>query len=52
MKKLIIPLLFCCLPLAAGPQAPPSNMDVFDGCGMEGSAKTASVKALNRLKNR
>jgi len=52
VKKLIIPLLFCFLPLAAGPQAPPPNMDVFDGCGMDGTATSASLKGLNRLKNR
>jgi hypothetical protein len=28
------------------------NLDVLDGCGMEGSSKIASVKKLNRLKNR
>jgi len=27
-------------------------MDVFDGCGMDGSAKTANLKKLNQLKNR
>jgi len=52
VKKLIIPLLFCFLPLAAGPQAPPPNMDIFDGCGMEGSATSTRLKNLNRLKNR
>jgi hypothetical protein len=27
-------------------------MDDFDGCGMDGSAKTANLKKLNQLKNR
>jgi len=27
-------------------------MDVFDGCGMDGTAKTANLKKLNNLKNR
>jgi len=27
-------------------------MDVFDGCGMDGTAKGASLKKLNQLKNR
>jgi len=27
-------------------------MDVFDGCDMDGSAKTANLKKLNQLKNR
>jgi hypothetical protein len=47
---ILLPLYF--LLLGASPQAPPSNMDDFDGCGMEGSATPARVKALNRLKNR
>jgi hypothetical protein len=27
-------------------------MDVFDGCGMDGSATTANLKKLNQMKNR
>ena len=52
MKRTLILLPLCFLFLGANPQAPPSNMDVFDGCGMEGSATPARLKALNRLKNR
>ena len=52
MKRLLIFLPVCFLLLGATPQAPPPNMDVFDGCGMEGSATPARLKALNRLKNR
>jgi hypothetical protein len=51
MKRLII-LPLCLLFLGANAQAPPSNMDDFDGCGMDGSATTARLKALNQLKNR
>ncbi len=50
LKRLLCLLLFCFFSLAAVPQ--PSNMDVFDGCGLEGSATSASLKGLNRLKNR
>ena len=52
MKRLIILLPLCFLFLGANAQAPPSNMDDFDGCGMDGSAKTANLKKLNQLKNR
>src|SRR6266852_4129160 len=51
MKRLIILLPLCFLFLGANAQAP-SNMDVFDGCGMDGSAKTANLKKLNQMKNR
>jgi hypothetical protein len=52
MRKPIVLLLLCFSFLGANAQAPPSNMDVFDGCGMDGSAKTANLKKLNELKNR
>jgi len=52
VKRTLILLPLCFLLLGASPQAPPSNLDVFDGCGMEGSATSARLKALNRLKNR
>ena len=52
MKRTLILLPLCFLLLGGTPKAPPSNMDVFDGCGMEGSAKSASLKKLNQLKNR
>lgn len=51
MRRTLL-LSLCFLLLGASPQAPPSNLDVFDGCGMEGSATPARLKALNRLKNR
>ena len=52
MKRLIVLLPLCLLFLGANAQAPPSNMDDFDGCGLEGTAKTANLKKLNHLKNR
>jgi hypothetical protein len=52
MKRTIILLLLCFLFQGAKAQAPPANMDVFDGCGLDGSAKTATLKKLNQLKNR
>ncbi len=52
MKRTLILLPLCFLLLGASPQAPPSNMDVFDGCGMEGRTNNASLKKLNQLKNR
>jgi len=52
MKRLSILLTMCFLLLSANAQAPPADMDVFDGCGMEGTAKTANLKKLNQLKNR
>ena len=52
MKRLIILLPLCYLFLGANAQVPPPNMDVFDGCGMDGSAKTANLKKLNQMKNR
>src|SRR5713226_1782527 len=52
MKKTLILLPLCLLLLGASRQPLPSNMDVFDACGMEGSATPARLKALNRLKNR
>ena len=52
MKRTLILLPLCILLLGATPKAPPSNMDVFDGCGMKGSAKSASLRKLNQLKNR
>lgn len=52
MKRLSTLLPFCFFLLGANAQAPPSNMDVFDGCGMEGKTNSASLKKLNQLKNR
>ena len=52
MKRLVILLPLCFSLLGANAQAPTSNMDDFDGCGMDGSATTARLKALNQLKNR
>lgn len=52
IQRSIVLLLLCILFLAAKAQAPPGNMDVFDGCSLDGSAKTANLKKLNQLKNR
>jgi hypothetical protein len=52
MKRPIILLVSCFFLLGAKAQTPSSNMDVFDGCGLDGSAKTATLKKLNQLKNR
>src|SRR5260370_27805722 len=52
MRKPIILLLLCFSFLGANAQGPPPDMDVFDGCGLDGSAKTANLKKLNQLKNR
>ena len=52
MKKLLIPLFLFFSFLVASAQAPVSNMDDFEGCGMDGTATTARLKALNQLKNR
>src|SRR5260370_16641729 len=52
MRKPIILLLLCFSFLGAHAQAPPPDMDVFDGCGLDGSAKTANLKKLNQSKNR
>lgn len=52
MKRLIVFLLLGLLLPEAKAQAPPSNMDVFDGGGMDGSAESASLKQPNQLKNR
>ncbi len=52
MKRLIILLPLCFLFLGANAQAPPSNMDDFDGCKLDGTATTARLKNLNQLKNR
>jgi hypothetical protein len=51
MRKFIV-LPLCFLLLAARNQTPQANMDVFDGCPMEGTARTANLKKLNQLKNR
>jgi hypothetical protein len=32
--------------------APARNLEIFDGCGMEGDARSLGVRALDRLKNR
>ena len=49
MKRLIILLPLCFLFLGANAQAPPSSMDDFDGCGLDGTAKTANLKKLNQI---
>jgi hypothetical protein len=52
MKSSVALMSLCVLFVGANAQAPPSNMDEFDGCGMDGSATSASLKNLNHLKNR
>src|SRR5947207_5776668 len=52
MKTLMILLSLGFAFLGANAQAPVSNMDDLDGCGMDGSATTARLKALNQFKNR
>jgi hypothetical protein len=52
MKLSFALLVFGSLAITPGPQAPTSNMDDFDGCTLEGTAKSASLQALNRNKNR
>lgn len=51
VKRPLIIAAFCFVFSVANAQAP-ANMDVFDGCGMEGTAKGANLKKLNQLKNR
>lgn len=46
MNKHTILLLLCFLPFRVNAQ------DVFDGCGMDGTAKKANLQKLNQLKNR
>ena len=52
MRRFAIVLPLCFLLLGAKKESPQDNMDVFDGCGMEGSTKNANLKKLNQLKNR
>jgi len=52
MRRFAILLPLCFLLLGAKNQTPPANMDVFDGCSMGGTARTANLKKLNQLKNR
>lgn len=52
MRRFAALLPLCFLLLGAKNQTPPANMDVFDGCNMDGTAKTANLKKLNELKNR
>lgn len=52
MRKFVAVLPLCFLLLAAKTQPPQNNMDVFDGCGMEGTARSANLQKLNQLKNR
>jgi hypothetical protein len=52
MKKVLTLALLCLVPFINTPQTDTTNMDDFDGCGLEGTAKTASLKALNLNKNR
>ena len=49
MRKFAAFLSLCFLVAAANPA---SNLDVFDGCGLNGTARSAALKRLNQLKNR
>jgi hypothetical protein len=47
--------IFLCLCLAApafAQGADSSSLEIYNGCGMEGDARSPGVQALNRLKNR
>lgn len=53
MSKFVAFLSVCFVVMAANAQTPPApTFDVFDGCGLSGTAKSASLKHLNQLKNR
>jgi hypothetical protein len=52
MKIILILTLLCATPLLRSPQTTPTNMDDFDGCGLDGTAKSTSLKILNHNKNR
>lgn len=52
MRMLTACLCLSFLAIQANAQAPPSNMDVFDGCGLSGTAKSTRLTKLNQLKNR
>lgn len=47
--------IFLCLSLAVPAHAQgadSNNLEIYNGCGMEGDARSSGVQALNRLKNR
>src|ERR1035437_7745482 len=47
--------IFLCLSLAVPAHAlgaDSNNLEIYNGCGMEGDARSLGVRALNRLKNR
>lgn len=52
MKTFAICLLLSLVTIASNAQAPSSDMDTFDGCGLSGNAKSANLTKLNQLKNR
>jgi hypothetical protein len=50
-----LPIIVLCLSLAVpvhAQAAGSSNLEIYNGCGMEGDARSFGVQALNRLKNR
>jgi hypothetical protein len=57
-KSCVFPvvLLFCSLAATfsapAQSQAPTQDWNTYNGCGLEGDARSPAVRALNRLKNR
>jgi SAM-dependent methyltransferase len=45
-------LCFCLAAPAYAQAADSNNLEIYNGCGMEGDARSSGVRALNRLKNR
>jgi len=52
-RLLVLPLVFLTVfTVTAKPQAARQELEDYHGCGMEGDARSESVRELNRLKNR
>src|SRR6266568_5707253 len=45
-------LCFCLAAPAYAQEADSKNLEIYNGCEMEGDARSSGVQALNRLKNR
>jgi hypothetical protein len=45
-------LCLCLASPAFAQNADSNNLEIYNGCGMEGDARSSGVRALNRLKNR
>jgi hypothetical protein len=55
MRSRHLASIFLCLSLAIpafAQSADSNNLEIYNGCGMEGDARSSGVQALNRLKNR